>query len=74
MNGVDAVLEAVGIDRTIQQAMRMVKKGGSVARAVKETEIKGIYGYTTADFMAAIGLISAGEGNLKSVITHVFAR
>lgn len=88
MKGVDAVLEAVGIQITVQQAMRMVKKGGSVAligmlvpkmelemldAVVKETEIKGMYGYTTADFGVALDLISAGRVDVKSVITHLFS-
>lgn len=88
MKGVDAVLEAVGIQITVQQAMRMVKKGGSVAligmlvpkmelemldAVVKETEIKGMYGYTTTDFKVALDLISAGRVDVKSVITHLFS-
>lgn len=88
MKGVDAVLEAVGIQTTVQQAMRIVKKGGSVAvigmlvpkveleildAVVKETEIKGIYGYTRTDFRVAVDLISAGRANVKSLITHRFS-
>lgn len=87
MKGVDAVLEAVGIEITVQQAMKMVKKGGRVAvigmlvpkmelemlnAAVKETEIKGMYGYTTTDFRVALDLIIAGRVDVKSVITHLF--
>lgn len=88
MKGVDAVLEAVGIQITVQQALRMVKKGGSVAvigmlvpkmelemldAVVKETEIKGMYGYTTADFRIALDLISTGRVDVKSMITHLFS-
>jgi len=40
---------------------------------VKETEIKGMYGYTTADFRVALDLISAGRVDVKSVITHLFS-
>lgn len=65
MKGVDEVLEAVGIQTTVQQAMRMVKKGGSVTvigmlapkmeleildAVEEEKEIRGSYGYVPSDF------------------------
>jgi len=88
MKGVDAVLEAVGIQATMQQAMSMVKKGGNItaigmlARTMdlemldavaKETEIRGSYGYTPSEFKSALNLIDAGRADVKSVITHVFS-
>ncbi len=85
--GVDAILEAVGIQKTMQQAMTMVKKGGVVTAigmlaktmelemldaVVRETELKGSYGYTPGEFKSALGLIGAGRVDVKSLITHVF--
>lgn len=85
--GVDAVLEAVGIQKTVQQAMAMVKKGGVVTAigmlaktmelemldaVVRETEVRGSYGYTPEEFKLALDMIGAGRADVKSLITHVF--
>jgi len=83
--GADAVFEAVGRQKTVQQALSMTKKGGKVTVigmleakmeldmldvAVKEIEIKGSYGYTSNDFRQALKLISTGEVKVKPLITH----
>jgi len=86
MRGVDVALEAVGIEATVQQAMRMVRIGGRVtaigmlARSmsldmldavVRELDIKGSYGYTPIDFKVALTSISNGKVDVKSLITNV---
>jgi 2-desacetyl-2-hydroxyethyl bacteriochlorophyllide A dehydrogenase len=84
--GVDAVLEAVGSKKTVQQGIEMVKKGGTVAVmgmmekmmelnilnvSANEVRIQGTYGYTKKEFESSIRLASANKINLKSLITHV---
>jgi len=84
--GVNTVFEAVGHQRTVQQALSMVRKGGKVVIigmldatmelgmldvTVKEIEIKGSYGYTSNDFKQALTLIAKGKVEVKPLITHV---
>ncbi|MFX1537226.1 MAG: zinc-binding dehydrogenase, partial [Promethearchaeota archaeon] len=84
--GVDAVLEAVGAGKTVQQGIDIVKKGGTVSVVglmekmmalnmlnvtVKEVRIQGIYGYTKKEFESSIRLASANKINLKQLITHL---
>jgi 2-desacetyl-2-hydroxyethyl bacteriochlorophyllide A dehydrogenase len=84
-DGADVVFEAVGRQKTVQQALSMVNKGGKVTVigmleskmeldmldvTVKEIEIRGSYGYTTDDFKQALKLISTGKVKVKSMITH----
>jgi 2-desacetyl-2-hydroxyethyl bacteriochlorophyllide A dehydrogenase len=86
--GADVVFEAVGHQKTVQQALSMVNKGGKVTIigmleskmeidmldvTVKEIEIKGSYGYTTEDFKQALELISTKKVKVKPLITHIFA-
>jgi 2-desacetyl-2-hydroxyethyl bacteriochlorophyllide A dehydrogenase len=85
--GVNTVFEAVGHQKTVQQALSMVRKGGKVVIigmleaimeldmldvTVKEIEIKGSYGYTSNDFKQALTLIAKGNVEVKPLITHVF--
>jgi 2-desacetyl-2-hydroxyethyl bacteriochlorophyllide A dehydrogenase len=87
-SGADVVFEAVGHQKTVQQALSMVNKGGKVTIigmleskmeidmldvTVKEIEIKGSYGYTTEDFKQALELISTKKVKVKPLITHIFA-
>jgi L-iditol 2-dehydrogenase len=84
--GVNTVFEAVGLQKTVQQALSMVQKGGKVVIigmldammeldmldvTVKEIEIRGSYGYTSKDFKQALTLITKGKVNVKPLITHV---
>jgi len=86
--GIDIAFEAVGIQKTIQQAINMIKKGGSVVVigmltkkmeldmldiVTKEKRIIGSYVYTPLDFKIALKLISEKRVNVKSLITHVFS-
>ncbi|MCJ7571572.1 MAG: galactitol-1-phosphate 5-dehydrogenase [Candidatus Thermoplasmatota archaeon] len=84
--GVDVVFEAVGLQKTVQQALTMVTAAGEVTIigmleakmeldmldvTVKEIEIRGSYGYTTKDFKQALNLIASKKVNVKPLITHV---
>jgi L-iditol 2-dehydrogenase len=84
--GANTVFEAVGHQKTVQQALSMVKKGGKVVIigmleatmelgmldvTVKEIEIRGSYGYTSNDFKQALILIAKGKVKVKPLITHV---
>ena len=85
--GVDAVVEAVGIQQTLQQAMTAVKKGGHVTvTGLQEKEmlidvmklvdheitLRGGYMYTTADFEASLNLAATKTLPLNTLVTHVF--
>jgi len=85
--GIDIAFEAVGIQKTVQQAIDMIKKGGSVVVigmlakkmeldildiVTKEKRIIGSYVYTPLDFRIALKLISEKRVDVKSLITHVF--
>jgi L-iditol 2-dehydrogenase len=85
--GVDAVIEAVGIQQTLQQAMTAVKKGGHVTvTGLQEQEmlidvmklvnheitLRGGYLYTTADFEASLSLAASKALPLSALVTHAF--
>jgi 2-desacetyl-2-hydroxyethyl bacteriochlorophyllide A dehydrogenase len=85
--GVDVAIEAVGIKKTVQQAIDMVKKGKTVIVAgmmekimevgmlgvtVNEIRVQGDYGYTKKEFVSSVKLVSANKINLKPMITHIF--
>jgi len=84
--GVDVALEAVGLEVTVRQAMRMATTGGkltiigNLARmmelnvqdaVLRELEIKGSYCYAPTDFRRAISLIGDRKIDVKSLITNV---
>jgi 2-desacetyl-2-hydroxyethyl bacteriochlorophyllide A dehydrogenase len=84
--GVNTAFEAVGHQKTVQQALSMVQKGGKVVIigmleatmeldmldvTVKEIEIRGSYGYTSKDFKQALILIADGKVEVKPLITHM---
>jgi len=84
--GVDAVLEAVGSEKTVQQGLDLIKKGKTVtviglmdkmmkldilSLTVKEAKLQGDYGYTKREFESSLKLASANRVNLKQMITHV---
>jgi L-iditol 2-dehydrogenase len=85
--GVDAVIEAVGIQDTLKQALTVVKKGGEITitglleqiiqldimkLVTNEITIKGDYCYTSAEFKTSLDLIANGAVQLKPLITHTF--
>ena len=82
--GVDAVIEAVGISPTYQQAIKAVRRRGwiaffgAVASQItvdllpilhKEINIAGCTGFTE-EFETAIELLAAGNLNAKALVTH----
>lgn len=86
--GVDAVIEAVGIQDSLQLALAAVKSGGHVtitglqAQTVQidvmrlvtnEITIRGDYLYTRGDFETSLDLITNGNVQLKPLITHTFS-
>jgi len=86
VDSIDVVFEAVGLQRTVQQALSIVRCGGCVTLigmledkmelnmlnvAVKEIMIQGSYGYTSDDFKQALKLIASGKVKVKHLITHV---
>jgi L-iditol 2-dehydrogenase len=86
--GVDAVIEAVGVQDTLQQALTAVKKGGAVTitgllqqimqvdimkLVTSEITIRGDYCYTSAEFKASLDLLATGIVQLKPLMTHSFA-
>jgi len=85
--GADAVIEAVGIQETLQQALNAVKKGGAVTITgllqqimqvdimkvvTSEITIRGDYCYTSAEFKASLDLLATGTMKLKPLVTHSF--
>jgi 2-desacetyl-2-hydroxyethyl bacteriochlorophyllide A dehydrogenase len=85
--GPDAVIEAVGIQDTLQQALAAVKKGGAVTitgllqqvmqvdimkLVTSEITIRGDYCYTSAEFRASLDLLATKTMQLKPLITHSF--
>jgi L-iditol 2-dehydrogenase len=85
--GADSVIEAVGLQKTIQQAMAMLRRGknaiviglmqtditiNAIDLAVKEIGLLGDYGYTKDDFMRGLEMIAAGRANVKLLATHTF--
>jgi len=85
--GADAVIEAVGVQDTLQQALTVVKKGGEVTitgllqqimqvdimkLVTNEITIRGDYCYTSAEFKESLDLIATGKVQLKPLITHSF--
>jgi len=85
--GVDAVLDAVGSETTLQQGLSLIKKGKTITLigmrektmqlrtldiVVKEARIQGDYGYTKMDFKSAVKLAGLRKFKLKPLITHQF--
>jgi L-iditol 2-dehydrogenase len=85
--GVDAVIEAVGVQETLQQALTVVKKGGEVTitglleqmiqfdimkLVTNEITMRGDYLYTSAEFRASLHLVASGTVQLEPLITHSF--
>jgi len=85
--GVDVALEAVGLEVTVQQAMKMVAISGKLTiignlaktmtldiqdAVLKEFDIKGSYCYAPEDFRRAINFIGDRRIDVKSLVTNVF--
>jgi len=85
--GVDAALEAVGLEKTIEEAILSVKEGGRVTVigmldetirvnilkiVLKEIQLEGSYGRTDNEFRKAISTLEADANELRRLITHRF--
>ncbi|MGA2237967.1 MAG: galactitol-1-phosphate 5-dehydrogenase [Candidatus Bathyarchaeia archaeon] len=85
--GVDAVIEAVGIQDTLQKALNIVKKGGEITitgllqqmiqvdimkLVANEITMRGDYCYTSAEFETSLDLITKGVVRVEELITHSF--
>ena len=86
--GVDAVLEAVGLEKTIAQAILSAKEGGRVAIVglleetarlnilrivLKEIQLNGSYGRTDDDFRKSLTVLERDVSRIRGLITHRFA-
>jgi L-iditol 2-dehydrogenase len=85
-HGADVVLEAVGLEATVRDAMNVLDRGGRLTilgnlaqtmtleimdAVVKEFDIKGSYCYTHDDFKKALDFIKDRRINVKTLITNV---
>ena len=86
--GVDVALEAVGLEVTVRQAMKMAAIGGKLTiignlaktmtldiqdAVLKEFDIKGSYCYTPGDFRRATSFIKDRKIDVKSLVTNVLS-
>ena len=85
--GVDTVIEAVGLEKTVDQAISSVKCGGRVTIvglleeiirvnilqvALKEIELNGSYGRTDGDFKSSLTVLEENVPKIRRLITHSF--
>jgi len=85
--GADTVIEAVGLEKTVGQAISSVKDGGRVmlvgmldqtARVnilqitLKEIQVKGSYGRTSGDFRKGLTLLEKDPSAIRRLITQTF--
>jgi len=86
--GADAVFECVGIERTVNQALYMARRGGRVQLVgisaatlanfpawdviVAELEIRGQFRYVNC-YPPAMALVQSGAVDVASMITHRWA-
>lgn len=86
--GADAVIEAVGLEKTVNQAISSVKEAGRVvlvglldetARVnilqitVKEIQVNGSYGRTSKDFKEGLTLLERNLSTVRRLVTHTFS-
>jgi L-iditol 2-dehydrogenase len=85
--GVDVVIEAVGVQDTLQQGLTVVKKGGEVTitgllqqiievdvmkLVTNEITMRGDYTYTSGDFETSLDLVKNDVVHVRPLITHTF--
>jgi len=86
--GVNVAIEAVGLEKTVNQAISSVKEAGRVilvglldetARVgilqitVKEIQVSGSYGRTSKDFNDALALLERNLSKISRLVTHTFS-
>jgi len=84
---VDVVIEAVGLEKTVAQAISSVREGGRVtivglldetvrvnilAIALKEIQLKGSYGRTEEEFRKSLEILERDAPTIRRLITHRF--
>ena len=84
--GVDVVFEAVGLEATVQQAVKMARTSGKVTIlgmlsktmrlnvldiVTKELDVKGSYAYSPDSFTRAFNIIKDHKIDVKPLITNV---
>jgi L-iditol 2-dehydrogenase len=85
--GVDTAIEAVGLEKTVDQAISSVKYGGRVTIAglvdekiqvnilqvaLKEIQLNGSYGRTDDDFRKSLKILEEDAPTIRRLITHRF--
>jgi len=85
-DGVDAVVEAVGIEATLTGALKWLKPQGRLVMAglyeekvhldpndivAKEMKLVGVNAYETADMKRAVDFLACSSAALEQVISHV---
>jgi len=83
----DAVLEAVGVEKTVAQAISSVREAGRVVLVglldetarlnileitLREIQVKGSYGRTSDDFRKSLEILEANLSMIRGLITHTF--
>jgi len=83
----DVVVEAVGLEKTIAQAISSVREAGRVVLVglldetarlnilqitLREIQLKGSYGRTSEDLRIAVALLGADLSAIRRLITHTF--
>lgn len=83
---VDVVIEAVGVEKTLQDAVKWLKPGGRLVMAglyedkicfepndivVKELEVAGVSAYETSDLQMAIDHLASEIIDVTPVISHI---
>jgi L-iditol 2-dehydrogenase len=83
--GVDAVIEAVGLETTVAQAISAVREGGRVTViglldetirfnimkiVTREIQLSGSYGRTSEDFRNSLALLERRAPTIRGLITH----
>jgi threonine dehydrogenase-like Zn-dependent dehydrogenase len=86
--GVDIAMEAVGLEKTVGQAISSVKEGGVVATVglldetirinvlqivLKELQLRGSYGRTEDDFTQALTILERDTSRIRRLITQRFS-
>jgi threonine dehydrogenase-like Zn-dependent dehydrogenase len=86
--GVNVAIEAVGLEKTVNQAISSVKEAGRLilvglldetARVgilqitVKEIQVSGSYGRTSKDFNDALTLLERNLSKISTLVTHTFS-
>jgi len=85
--GADVVLEAVGVEKTVAQAISSVREAGRVVLVglldetarlnilditLREIQVKGSYGRTNDDYRKSLDILQLNLSTIRPLITHTF--